>query len=256
MKKYFALFLCAFLICATPIIAYAEGESTEPVETDTTVSENLPTEEEVATESEISADTETLPDQIVGFIKENFEGTSFISLAVTVVVYIFYEVKKHKSLNGSIGVMNNNAVAVAENSAKAIGEVMAKADTIVDDVLAKANTIADNSSIIVQKVLAEVASIAEEVKGYRDELTSALAEIRKNAEEKQSLEDTLLSVQKTMETLKMADLEFGNEVAELLVLANIPNAKKEELYSRHRAAVDAIATVENTEVVTNDGIEA
>lgn len=245
MKKIFALFLCAFLICATPIIAYAEGESSEPVEQETTVSENLPTEEEVATESEIPADTETVPDKIVGFIKENFEGTSFLSLAVTVVVYIFYEVKKHKSMSGSIGVLNNNAVTVAENSKKAISEAMARASSI-----------AENSGVIVQNVLSEVASIAEVVNGYKEEFATLMAEIRKNAEEKQSLEATLLSVQKTMETLKMADLEFGNEVAELLVLANIPNAKKEELYSRHRAAVDAIETAEKTEVITNDGIEA
>ena len=236
MKKIFALFLCAMLICATPIIAFAEGE-----ENATEVTENT-TAEEIVTESEISPDTETVPDKIIGFIKENFEGTSFISLAVTVVVYIFYEVKKHKSLNGSIGVMNNNAVAVAENSAKAIGDVMAKADTIVDEVLTRAGTIADNSSVIVQNVLTETVAIAEVVKSYKEQMEAMLGEIRKNAEEKQSLEETLLSVQKTLETLKMADLEFGNEVAELLVLANIPNAKKEELYSRHRAAVDAIET--------------
>ena len=152
--------------------------------------------------------------------------------------------------------MNNNAVAVAENSAKAIGDVMAKADTIVDEVLTRAGTIADNSSVIVQNVLKETVAIAEVVKSYKEQMEAMLGEIRKNAEEKQSLEDTLLSVQKTLETLKMADLEFGNEVAELLVLANIPNAKKEELYSRHRAAVNAIETAEKTEVVTNDGIEA
>ena len=249
MKKIFALFLCAFLICATPIIAYAEGESSEPVEQETTVSENLPTEEEVATESEIPADTETLPDQIVGFIKENFEGTSFISLAITVIVYIFYEVKKHKSLNGSIGILNNNAVTVAENSAKAISDVISRADNIVDDVLAKAGTIADNSSSVIQNVLAEV-------KGYKEQMEAMLSEIRKNAEEKQSLEALLMSVQKTVDTSKLASKELADEIAELLVLANIPNAKKEELYSRHRAAVDAIETAEKTEVVTNDRIEA
>ena len=127
---------------------------------------------------------------------------------------------------------------------------------VINEAMAKAGNIAENSGVIVQNVLAETAAIAEVVKGYKAELVEALAEIRKNAEEKQSLEATLLSVQKTLETLKMADLEFGNEVAELLVLANIPNAKKEELYSRHRAAVNAIETAEKTEVTTNDGKES
>lgn len=239
MKKIFALILCAMLICATPVIAFAEGE-----ETATEVTENTSVEE-IATESENSASEPTLPDQIVGFIKENFEGTSFLSLAVTVVVYIFYEVKKHKSTNGLLGVLNNNAISVAKDSAKAI-----------DDVMSKAGEMVENSSQAVKEILAEACAIAEEVKGYKEEFASMIAEIRKNAEEKQSLEDMLCSVQKALDTLKMADIEFGNEVAELLVLANIPNSKKEELYSRHRAAVDAIATAETTEVVTHDGQEA
>ena len=238
MKKILAFILCAMLICATPIVAFAEGD-----ENATEVTENT-TEVEIAPESEISAE-ETLPDKIIDFIKENYEGSSFLSLAITIIVYTYFAVKKHKSLNGSIGVLNNNAVTVAENSAKAINEAMAKAGNI-----------AENSGVIVQNVLAETAAIAEVVKGYKAELEDALAEIRKNAEGKQSLEETLLSVQKTLETLKMADLEFGNEVAELLVLANIPNAKKEELYSRHRAAVNAIETAEKTEVTTNDGKES
>lgn len=81
MKKIFALILCAMLICATPIIAFAEGG-----ENATEVTENT-SAEEIVTESEISASEPTLPDKIVGFIKENFEGTSFLSLAVTVVLY-------------------------------------------------------------------------------------------------------------------------------------------------------------------------
>lgn len=225
MKKILALILCAMLICVTPIVAFAEGESSDPVEQNTSVS------------AETEEPEKTLPEQIIGFITENYEGSSFLSLAITIVVYTFFAVKKHKSLTGTIGVLNNNAIKVATDSTNTISDVMAKAGEI-----------AENSSQVMQ-------DIVEVVKGYKEEFDLALAEIRKNAEEKQSLEATLLSVQKTLETLKMADLEFGNEVAELLVLANIPNAKKEELYSRHRAAVDAIATAENTEVNNNDGQE-
>lgn len=220
MKKIFALFLCAFLICATPIVAFAEGEDNA-----TEVTENTSTEV-IVTESEISASEPTVPDKIVSFIKENYEGSTFLSLAVTIVVYTYYAVKKHKSLNGSIGVLNNNAIKVANDSAQAVKDV-----------------------------LAEAGAIAEVVKGYKEEFNTLLSEIRKNAEEKQSLEETLLSVQKTLEVSKLASMELANEVAELLVLANIPNAKKEELYARHRAAVDAIATAEKTEVINHDGKE-
>ena len=226
MKKIFALILCAMLICATPIIAFAECEATEPVETESSVTDNLPTAEENATEGENSAQ-ETIPDQIIGFITENYEGSTFLSLAVTIIVYTFFAVKKYKNMSGSIGVLNNNAIKIASDSTEAVNYAL------------------NNTK-----------AIAEVVSGYKEDFDALLSEIRKNAEEKQRLEDTLLSVQKTLETLKMADLEFGNEVAELLVLANIPNAKKEELYSRHRAAVDAIATVENTEVTNNEGNEA
>ena len=220
MKKIFAFILCAMLICATPVIAFAEGgENATEVTENTTAVEN-------ATESEIPPSEETVPDKIIGFIKENYEGSSFLSLAVTIAVYTYYAVKKHKSLNGSIGVLNNNAISIADNSAKAIKDAVSKAS-----------------------------DMAEVVKEYKEAMASMLEEIRKNAEEKESLEATLLSVQKTLETFKLASIELADEVAELLVLANIPNSKKEELYSRHRAAVDAIATAEKTEVITNDGKE-
>ncbi len=77
-----------------------------------------------------------------------------------------------------------------------------------------------------------------------------LASFRANAEEKKTLEETVEEVRAFMEKAKLANVELANEVAELLVLANIPNSKKEELYSRHLAAVGAIA--DKTEVIHND----
>jgi hypothetical protein len=54
---------------------------------------------------------------------------------------------------------------------------------------------------------------------------------------------------------KDANVEFANELAELLTLANIPNFKKEEIGARHLAAVKAIAEAEaktETEEVKKD----
>ena len=218
MKKIFALILCAMLICATPVMAYAEE-----VENATEVTENTSTEE-IVTESEISASEPTIPDKIVNFISENYEGSSFLSLAITIVVYTVFSVKKHKALNGSIGILNNNAIKVANDSTNTVIDVMGKAG-----------------------------EMAEVIKGYKEDFEAVITELRKTAEEKQSLEAMLGSVQKTIDTSKLAMKELADEMAELLVLANIPNSKKEELYARHRAAVDAIATAEHTEVIPNDG---
>ena len=69
---------------------------------------------------------------------------------------------------------------------------------------------------------------------------------------KGTIKASLEQAEKRYETAKLANIELANEVAELLVLANIPPAKKEELYARHRAAVDKIAEAEtSTEVIGN-----
>jgi hypothetical protein len=213
-----------------PIVASAEEE--------------IPAEETV-TEGETATVEKTLPEKIVSFITENYTESSLVSLAVTVVVYLFYEIRKHRSLSGTIGVLNNNAVSISKESVKA-----------VEDVLSKANALAMGSDEAIQKVLAEAVDIATVVKGYRDDVVKLLEEIRKSADEKQSLEETLHNVNTFLSTSKLATLELSNEVADLLLLANIPNAKKEELYSRHRAAVDAISIAETTEVKEDVGKEA
>ena len=197
MKRFLVFMLCLMLLCVTPVVAYAaEGE----VETE-----------------------QTMTDTIVAYLQENFEEITVIG---TIVLTIFYEIRKHRNLNGSIGTLNNNAITVAQNSAETI-----------------------------KAALAGVEGIADVVNKYKDEIEALLGEIRKSAEEKKALEDTLAHVENFLKTSKLATLELSNEVAELLVLANIPVSKKEELYSRHRAAINAIAEAES-EVTTHDGEEA
>ena len=78
-----------------------------------------------------------------------------------------------------------------------------------------------------------------------------------NDEEKKKLEQTLNEAMTYIKASKLANIEFANELAELLTLANIPNSKKDELYSRHISAVKTIDDVEKTEVNTDaDGKEA
>lgn len=175
-----------------------------------------------STEEQSSVEMAALTTEaIVAWVKDKFEE---ISVIITLILTIFYQIRKHAVLNKSIGTLNNNAITVAENSKSAIGQS-----------------------------LAEVASVSAAVAEYKEEMTSLLAEIRANDAEKKKLEESLASVEKHLNTAKLANVELANEVAELLVLANIPNAKKNELYARHLAAVRKITDAENTEV--NEDVE-
>lgn len=196
MKKIIIFALCVLLICAMPIAVFAEDAS--------------------VTETEVE---ESITEEIVTYVKSHIEEISVIG---TLLLTIFYEIRKHRSLNGTIGALNNNAITVAENSAEAI-----------------------------KNALSEAKDIAGVVSDYKEEFATLLAEIRKSAEEKARLEDTLNHVETFLLTAKSATLELSNEVAELLVLANIPNSKKEELYARHLKAVHDIEQVE--EAISNDG---
>ena len=218
MKKFLALIVCTILIaCAFPISAFAEGESVDVVETTVEAVDTSPTTEESASEGENSGE-KAIPnittDMIVGYIKDHFEE---ISVVITLILTAFYNIRKHKLLNKSISATNHNAIAISENSDRAITEAL------------------------------------ETMQGYKKEFTEMLAEYRANAEEKQKLEQTLNEAMAYIKAAKLANTEFSNELAELLVLANIPNAKKDELYSRHLAAVHTINEAEKTEVNTDDG---
>lgn len=217
MKKIFALVICIILlVCAFPISAFAEGESVDGVEATVEAVVTYPTTEESASEEEISGEEAMLSfttEDIMNYIKNYFEE---ISVIVTLILTAFYNIRKHKILNKSISATNLNAIRVSENSDATIAEALAT------------------------------------IQGYKDAFANLLTEFRATEEKKQKLEQTLGEALAYIKTAKLANVEFANELAELLVLANIPNSKKDELYSRHIAAVKAIAEAEKTEVNTND----
>lgn len=210
MKKIFATFICILLMFVLPMAAFAESEtSTEPIVTEE------PTETEVV---EADDPNDLSVDMIVGYVQEHLEE---ISVIITLILSIFYNVRKHGKLNKSITTLNNNSVAVAETSATSIGNVLA--------------------------VVAE----------YKSAMDKALEEIRRNDAERAKLEESLAEVSKYLKATRLANVELGNEVAELLILANIPNSKKDELYARHLAAVNEITEAERiadeaTEVKENE----
>ena len=156
-------------------------------------------------EEEAPAAEASMTDNIVNWVTSHIEECTVIG---TMVLTILYNSRKNKKTDGVLSILNNNAVSIAENSAKTVKDA-----------------------------LAEVAAIAEVVNAHKEDLSSMLEEIKRNAEEKKKLEDTITSVEKLLKATKLANIELSNEVAELLVLANIPNAKKDELYARHTSAV-------------------
>lgn len=170
-----------------------------------------------AVEETTAVEEPTITESIVDYVKNNKEE---ITIVLTIILTAFYEARCRRLMNDSIGVLNKNSIAVA----------------------ASGNESAKNAS--------------DTMSGYKEKMEELLSEFRKNAEEKEKLEGLLTNATKLMETAKLANVELAAEVAELLVLANIPNAKKEELYARHIAAVNAIADAEKTEVNTHDGEEA
>ncbi len=212
MKKIFAFILCAVLLCAVPIVASAE-ETPIP---DETVTQGNNSGAETVPETE-----QSMTEMIVGYVKSHVEE---ISVIITLILTMFYEIRKHGKLNGSIGTLNNNAVTVAEKSAAAINSALSKVEGVMDI-----------------------------VDGYKAKIETLLEEIRISEEEKKALADALVRVESYLNTAKIANMEFANELAELLCLANIPNSKKEELYARHMDGVHKLEAAE--EVKSDDGQE-
>jgi hypothetical protein len=218
------------------VLVFAEGEGTPILQTTSAVETvpptvDAPTEGVIpGTESTPEADTEGIDfsaEKIVAYVKAHLEE---ISVIITLIITCFWNKIKYGRMDKSVATLNNNAVNVAKDSREAI-------DT----------------------ALSGVTDISAVVGAYKDEIAKLLSEVRKNAEEKQAMEKTLAEVSAYLKNAKLANIEFANEMAELLILANIPNAKKEELYARHLAAVNSIAEAENTEVVedvTADTAEA
>lgn len=195
MKKILALLLCIIVLCTMSVTVFASE-----------VAEGVPPM------TEIEETSEKIVEDVVSWFQSNVEE---ISVIISILLMIFYNVRKFATMNKSIGTLNNNAITVAQDSSASIGSALLALGSVSDAVGGYTNEFADLKNM---------------VKQHLDKTTDKL------------------------ETCCRANIEFANELAELLVLANIPNAKKEELYARHRAAVDAITNVKtdnNTEVREN-----
>ena len=257
MKKILAI-LCAILIFALPVVAFAEGEPADDIvqgEVEDTTEEEAPTEGEILPPETMPEETpEEVPEEIpeetppveeppvetppvetpkeeaptlkeevqieVEILTENIkkwfeENSAFIGLIVTIIGYGIVMIKKLGTVVKSTGTINNNAITIAKTSNDAVSQALSSIE---------------NASGIVT--------------GYDTRIVALLEAYKNTAEDKAMLERELVEIKSYLKTSTEANVEFANELAELLGLANIPNCKKEEIGARHLAAVRAIIAAE------------
>lgn len=266
MKKILVFILCLMLVCATPLVAFAEEaeagdvttgevsgdistpEEEMPVEGEILPPETMPEEtpeeppvetpeEEAPTfEEEVEIEIEILTENIKKWFEEN---SALIGLIVTVIGYGIVMIKKLGTVIKSTGTLNNNAITIAKTSNDAVSQALANIE---------------NASGVVT--------------GYDERIAALLEAFKTTAEDKARLEAELVEIKNYLKTSSKSNLEFADELAELLALANIPNYKKEEIGARHVAAkkeiidaeakAEAVAMIPTTteEVKENVGEEA
>lgn len=163
-------------------------------------------ETEISIETEIESEEErTITEMVVDYVKENAEGILAVIASIGSAILVKLITSK---LSNSVTTLNDNAIEIAKSS---------------DDSL-KTNT---------EKNEAFTAKIQELIEKYE-----------KSEEDNKLLAEALVHAETFINGAKLAMLEVSNEFAELLVLANIPNSKKEELYARHKQAVRSIEEAE------------
>ncbi len=204
MKRFiFAIVLIIF--CVFSLCIAAKAEEAVPIEETVTGGEVLPEESEPVWEDVKN----TISDKIVNWILPHIEE---ISVIITLILSIIYNIRRNRALDKSVGTLNNNAITIAQSNA----EAMSKA----------------SGAVI----------------GYQTDIKALLEAFKTTAEDKQRLEGELVEIKNYLHTATKSNLEFADELAELLGLANIPNYKKEEIGARHLAAkkdiIDAEAKAE------------
>jgi hypothetical protein len=211
MKKIFALILC-FMFIAVPISAYAEGE-TEEINTEDILPEEgpapAPTEEKGTDWNEVK---DTISGAFVKWVEPNLEE---IGVVVTLIGYGIVLFKKLASVLKSLGIMNNNTITISKENAT-----------------------------LMEQAMTTVTGYEERIKVLLEHYTSLVETLVQTAEDKKKLESELVEIKNYLKISADANLEFSNELAELLGLANIPNYVKEEIGARHVAAKNNIIEAE------------
>lgn len=233
MKKLIVLIMVCIITLSMVMTCYAEeviadvesGEIIKGVVDDSnTESDVLP--DDVAEDIE-NAKAETWSGAFLGFIKENFTESSLIAFALALASFCIEHFSSNKNLKKHIGILNGNAIEIAETSAK-------KTD--------------DNTQQL-QLMKEQMTAWQEALEG---KISLTLNVVTKTAEEREALEAALAKNNDLMNKAVIALMENSDEIANLLLMSNIPTSKKEEMYNNHYEAVKAIKGVVS-EVNTGDG---
>ena len=150
---------------------------------------------------------------ILNWVKPHIEE---ISVIITLVFYVIASTKDRKNLNKNMGVMNNNTIAIANNSNEKMTEALALMQTSSDSVVS-----------------------------YDERIKTLLESYNNTLEDNKRFREEYVEMKKYLKASTEANIEFANELAELLALANIPNYKKEEIGKRHVTNVAAIREAES-----------
>lgn len=246
--KLIVAVLCMMAFCM-PIVAYAEdvppvdevvtttttttpsedvGEPPvddvlPPVEDTTPPAEGTPPTASENTDNKFSWEEvkNTFSTTVMMWIQEHLEE---IGVIVTLIGYGIALFKKLKTNNKSVVTMNNNAIAISKKATDYMEKAM--------------ESIESNKSVIAE---------------YKEKMDMLLEAYKSSEDARKKLEIELLETKEYLRVDSMANLEFANMFEELLVLANIPNYKKEEMGKRHLARVAEInKAIEHAEHITND----
>lgn len=229
MKKIFALILCLMLI-AVPMSVYAD-EVAEEITTEEVLTEETPAP---APEENKGTDWNNIKDTFSGAFVEWIEpNLEEIGVIVALFSYGIAMFKKLAGVLKSLGIMNNNTITISKENAT-----------------------------LMEQAMSTVTSYEIRIKSLLDSYNDIMETLIQTADDKQRLETELVEIKNYLKISADANLEFSNELAELLGLANIPNYVKEEIGARHVAAKKNIIEAEkraeaflaNPEEVTgNDG---
>lgn len=167
--------------------------------------------EDTVTEETTTEVEMTITERVVEYVKENAEGILAVIASIGSAILVKFISGK---LSTSVSTLNNNSITIAKEAEDKLG--------------------------VASKKLEE----------YAEKMTEVLLKYEKSEDEKKALEGMLNKVTTLLETSKIAVVELGNEFAELILLANIPNAKKESFYASHKEAMQKLEKAEG--VISND----
>lgn len=217
--KKLLVFLCMFAILLCPLSVYAEDtvEDVPTEDTTTTTPEVVPVEDTTPTEE--TSDTfswgevkDTISGFIVSWVTPNIEE---ISVVIAILGFIVDNRREKKKMNKVTTTLNNNAI-----------------------------TIANECSNAMENALSTINAASEKVLNYEERIAELLASAKNNAEDRKKLEVEIVELKEFLAVSTRANVEFANELAELLALANIPNYKKEEIGARHMKHLNALLEAE------------